>query len=72
MFQRVESSKPIYEPKFQKNTKSSQFWLVFENFKPKLTWEHRINQVVKYVHINQYIGEFERLILSSQIVIGEF
>ena len=38
-----ESSKPIaiYEPKFQKNTEPSQFWLIFENFKPKLTWEHR-------------------------------
>ena len=31
-----------------------------------------IDQVVKYVHTSQYIGEFEMLILSSQIVIGEF
>ena len=27
---------------------------------------------MKYVHTSQYIGEFEMLILSSQIVIGEF
>ena len=33
---------------------------------------HWIAQVVKYVHTSQYIGEFEMLILSSQIVIGEF
>ena len=33
--------KPIYEPKYKKNTKLNQFWLIFENFKPKLTWEHR-------------------------------
>ena len=31
-----------------------------------------IDQVVKYVHTSQYIGEFEKLIFSSQIVIGEF
>ena len=30
------------------------------------------SQVVKYVHTSQYIGEFEMLILSSQIVIGKF
>ena len=30
------------------------------------------SQVVKYVHTSQYIGEFEMLILSSPIVIGEF
>ena len=29
-------------------------------------------QVVKYVNTSQYIGEFEMLILSSPIVIGEF
>ena len=29
-------------------------------------------QVVKYVHTSQYIGEFEMLISSSSIVIGEF
>ena len=29
-------------------------------------------QVVKYVHTSQYIGEFEKPILSSQILIGEF
>ena len=29
-------------------------------------------QVVKYVHTSQYIGEFEMLISSSPIVLGEF
>ena len=29
-------------------------------------------QVIKYVHTSQYIGEFQMLILSSRIVIGEF
>ena len=30
------------------------------------------DQIVKYVHTRQYIGEFEMLIFGSQIVIGEF
>ena len=33
MFQRVESSKPIY----QRNLELSQFCLILEDFKPKLT-----------------------------------
>ena len=41
------------------------------------TWAHPYqklweNQVVKYVNIGQYIGEFEMVILSSHIVVGEF
>ena len=38
----------------------------------KLTICLSSSQVEKYVYTSQYIGEFEMLILSSLIVIGEF
>ena len=31
-----------------------------------------VNQVVKHVQTHQYIGEFERVFLSSPISVGEF
>ena len=46
----MESSKPIHEPQFQKNTESSQFWLILENFEPKIIinmglWEHTASSI---------------------------
>ena len=35
IFQRVESSTPIFEPKFLKYLEPSQFWFLFQDFKPK-------------------------------------
>ena len=65
-----------FQKKLRKSTKIllifSRSTSIFSNFPPKINGNIGINQVVKYVQTSQYIGEFERLISSSPIVLGEF